>query len=282
LTPKELKLVSDLENLKDIQISIFFYKEQIVIAIFIPIYNKKPFINITIEPIPNPENQTLSLNNNSILIDEHKNIYLNPRNDNLLKSLVKIENNCLNHILNLKEGTCNMIPSKGDTIKEIMPGLILIKNVKDPILKQNCNNNSLNIYKTSLIKFENCTININDVIFKNEFYKIYDHPVFPYFMPKIIENKNLHINISNLNNKILNLELIETKRTLIEQIVNITKNNTSHIILTIIIILLLVYPSYTLFKKFILKKKQISINTSSSELQTKGGRVIDSDKPNII
>lgn len=70
LTEEELKLISNPEDLQDIKIVVVYYTNQIIIIILIPLYSTKKYSSILIEPLPNPSNKSLVLEDYTIILDE--------------------------------------------------------------------------------------------------------------------------------------------------------------------------------------------------------------------
>lgn len=263
LSEEEIELISDIEAFKDIRVTVACYGIDIVIIVFIPIYSNKIFYNLIIEPIPTIENKTLSLEENTYLMDENKLLYSKIVKDNLKRNLIKIENGCLNKIVKSENATCKMEKCNSEIIKEISPGLLIIKNNQKTSITQNCNNENLKLFRNSLIKFENCKLLIENNTYTNAFIKIKDHVLFPHYALKIVERKKEN----PIDLKELHLNNIKMDRKEIEEFIKNNYSKTSIFLIALFTLNLITVSSFLLYKF-------CSKNTNSSEPRTNDGGVI--------
>lgn len=278
LTEKELTLIDDLEKFADIKTVVVFHEGKIVIILLIPEFSEKPVSKILIEPMPDKNDKSIYLENYSILVDYKNDIYyINPK-DNLKKNLIKRDDKCIENIIKFKEANCVMKNYSKEEIKEILPGMIITKNIVKTNLSQTCNNYNISIFGNNLIRFENCRIKIKDLVFENFYTKIRDNIILPHFITKVVENKTLNfieledIHVKNIVNNRKKITEIENK-TYTDKFVNIS---TDIIIITIIL-------GIILGRKFYKRRKIIKIvKDTSSEPQANGGGVTVPITPNVI
>lgn len=278
LTEKELIFIDDIENFKDIKIVVAFHIEQIVIILLIPEYSEKAFSKILIEPLPNSMNKSIFLNENTILVDHNNTVYSSNVKDKLTKNLIPIEDKCIQNIINFNEAYCIMQKFDKEVIKEILPGIIITKNVAKTSISQNCNNLKINIFGNFLIKHENCKIKINKILYENYFTKLQDNIVLPHFITKIVSN----ITISRIELEEIHINNIKNNREKITEI--LSKKHESYIINTSIniFIIIIALSLICIIKKCISKKQNKIIINASSEPQTNGGGVMFDTNKSII
>ena len=272
LTEEEYKFITDIETLKDIKIIVAYKLNQIIIIILIPQYSENKFSKVLIEPIPDKNNKSIFLDNYTVIIDNNNSIYSSKINENLIKNLVPIEDKCINNIFKFKNAKCNKQLFKNPQIIEILPGVVITKNLHKINLIQNCNNyQDLYLVGTNIIKFDNCQINLNKTIYDNKYTKINDNIILPHFITDIVEDKlvhnikfeEIHLNEINNNRKLI----IESKDQYKKEIIVNYSFKTIIVILILIIVIL-----YILKIKIKTKNKNIS-----SEPQSRGGGVISNN-----
>lgn len=274
LSDKELEMVSDIEALKDIKITVAYYDKKIVLIIFIPIYSTTDFYNVLIEPLPDNLNKSIILKENLFIIDSDKNVYNLTVKVNLKLNLIKFNDECVSKILKGKEAECEINSFKKEEVKEIIPGLIILKNNKNNSIIQDCNNENLKLFRNTLISFENCKVHIKNITYSNTFYRINDYVKLPHINIKI--NKKPKIDVETLEE--LHLTDFKNDRKIIEEIIS-TQNSrlsTIHILITLSGITFIIFISITFYKIYynfkITKQNQENLKTSS-ELRTNDGGV---------
>jgi hypothetical protein len=111
----------------NLKTSIVSVDEKIIIILLIPTFSNKSFSKLKIEPIPNKENKCLDTFVNEIIIDNNNKVYYFDLNQNHVKNLKEIKDNCLNKIFTDSEANCKFKTFKDSNIKEISNGLIITK-----------------------------------------------------------------------------------------------------------------------------------------------------------
>lgn len=273
LTKSELELIEDFESYQNIRTVVRLHGNKIVIILFIPKYSQKPLNKIRIEPIPNEQNKSIHLEEKEVLVDPDNRIYkINPK-DNLQKNLIEIKDDCINNIIKFKEAKCNTVMCNNQEIEEIIPGMIILKNVDNLNVTQNCNKGTINLKGNFLIRFENCRIEIGNDIFTNANIKVYDSLILPNFVTKIKEYKTL----PKIELKELYLKQLDNEKN-VEEIVVKNRNNKvisfgTDIIITIIVITLILTYFYCKCKRKGNITPEILNTVFSSEPQSNGGGV---------
>lgn len=266
LTPKEMDLIIDFDSYVNIKTSVALHDGNILLIFKIPLYSQNTLSKITFEPIPDPKNKTLALETYTVLIDHNKNIYQSIFKDNLEKNLIRIENKCIQNILEFKEANCSMKNFENEDVTEILPGLLIFKNYEQNV-NHNCNNNNkLQIKGTFLIKFENCNIITKNKNFTNVNLRIKDKIILPNIITKIRSNENVTIN--DLKLETIYLKQIKYEENLNNILYHDKKTKTISFSIDIIIILCIII----LIIIYMLRPKQIF--NVSSEPQANGGGVI--------
>lgn len=189
LTQTELNLISDFDSYTNIKVSIALHDGNIIIILSIPQFSQDPLSMVTFVPIPDKNNKSIQLNHSDVLIDSENNIYRTYIKENLERNLIKINDNCLNNILNFEEANCKMQTFNKQEIVEIIPGILVLKQFNSNI-SHNCNKVKLKISGNYLIKFENCEINALNKTFTNVKIKIQDKFILPNLITKIKDNSN--------------------------------------------------------------------------------------------
>ena len=278
LSPEELDLVPDIENLAEIKLTVVTYQDQIIIILLLPQISDHRFSQIAIEPLSDKENLAVMFKFKNILLDEDDNIFEFPVKDNIKRNLVEISDEyCIHQIFKPRKTieTCNKMKSNTSEIKEITTGIILLKNIKETQIIQNCNKQNIRLKGNYLIKFRNCKLNIKNITYQNFIKSIHDKFVLPNFFIKVSENKTIpQLNIEELYLKhIQNREIIqEIKKN------NVTFNITS-LTSNIFMILFFCIVISLLIKHKMQNKSKVKI---SSEPQSDGGGVTHASNKNII
>lgn len=109
LTKTELELIDDYDTYENIKISIIFQENNIVIILSIPQYSKEILSQILLEPIPNKENLSLSVENNEIFTDNNGKIYELYIKNNLQKDLIELKESCVEKIIKFEEANCKKL-----------------------------------------------------------------------------------------------------------------------------------------------------------------------------
>lgn len=245
LTQTELNLIPDFDSYTNIKVSIALHDGNIIIILSIPQFSQEPLSTVTFVPIPDRNNKSIHLNHSDVLIDLENNIYSTYIKENLKRNLIKINDNCLNNIINFEEANCKMQISDKQEIVEIIPGILALKQFNSNI-SHNCNKAKLKISGNYLIKFENCEINALNKTFTNVKIKIKDKFILPNLITKIKEDSNT--TLADIKIESLYLKQIEYEETL-KQVLYTDKNSkilsfsidTSIIISICILIIFFIY-----------------------------------------
>lgn len=244
LTQTELNLISDFDSYTNIKVSIALHDGNIIIILSIPQFSQDPLSKVTFVPIPDKNNKSIQLNHSDVLIDSENNIYRTYIKENLKRNLIKINDNCLNNILNFEEANCKMQTFNKQEIVEIIPGILVLKQFNSNI-SHNCNKVKLKISGNYLIKFENCEINALNKTFTNVKIKIQDKFILPNLITKIKDNSNT--TLADIKIESLYLKQIEYEESL-KQVLYTDKNTKILsfsidilIILSICILIIFIY-----------------------------------------
>lgn len=242
LTLEELDFYNiDFYKLKLLKAGVMEYKDQfLVFAIKIP----KSYITTELQMIKAmPNSQMLEINESEELIVEIKGKQYEYKEEALLKDL-KISKNCI------FQEKCILTYNNVTSIESIDDETILLKNMYNEPLWQNCDKRLINLTGNYLINFNNCTLGIKEKKFYNKKITIYDRYYYPSKTIQIATVKSINFdeiileNINNLN------ELKELKYH---------KNvmyGTNISILIVFLISLLIVISFLCWKK---KKEKIRI-----------------------
>lgn len=268
LTDEESELIRSNDEFKEIRIASLTFEETVILTLLIPRFSPNIFEKYILEPLLNEKNESLLLSHYEIILDDKNNIYKPQPKERKVKNLVTIYDKCIEDIFNsLNLNNCTPIKKEPkEIIKELGFGLVIVKNLKRIELKQNCNNNIIYIEGTKILKFENCSININNQLYVNNNKVIINHHIHPGYTKKM-ENKNevqeeLSLNIVNLKN-LENRKLIEKSNN------QISYNNTLLYITMFIILTIAIVIIIRVVKKLLIK------NAPRTEALTNGGEVID-------
>ena len=144
LTQTELNLISDFDSYTNIKVSIGLHDVNIIIILLIPQFSQDSLSMVTFVPIPDKNNKSIQLYHSDVLIDLENNIYSTYIKETLKRNLIKINDNCLNNILNFEEADCKMQIFNRQEIVEIIPGILVLKQFNSNI-SLNCSKAKLKI-----------------------------------------------------------------------------------------------------------------------------------------
>lgn len=214
LSPEEVKkfniTISKLSNIKS---TVIIHKDQIIFILLIPNYSDTNFYRILIEPIPNKNNLELVTPYDQFIRDDNFNYeYINGTIK--FKDLKIIKDNCISNIFK-ENPKCNFKENKNIEIKQIHNNIVITKNIPYTQVSHNCNNFTLNVMGSNLLRFENCKLVINNIKYEN--FVAYDNFIIPSFsnitINKIVMNYSTEeIHLKNIENRNL-LEEIKLKTT---------------------------------------------------------------------
>lgn len=190
------------EALPFIKSSTVILNETIVFVILIPNFSNEDYFNALILPFPNHDNEELDIPNEKVIISEQK-VFNFEKGISSTKKLKPHKNQCIQNIFTNR--TCTFRENTEESIEEVQEGLLVTKNCKETILKQNCKNQTITIKRNNLIKFSNCEILLKNVKFSNVVY-VYKNmeiiPVLNYNVIKKVNNITLEkIFIQNAKNR---------------------------------------------------------------------------------
>lgn len=277
LTDKEINEFNiDVFKYKEIKSSLLEYDSKLIFAILIPNLTENLAIKYKIIPVPNDNNEEIYIENINIIEFKNK-IYIDNGEINVKK--LKLADNCTNNLMNESYEQCHKIIKKNIEIMEIDSNMILVKNSKNDTLLSNCDYAKYKLNKNVLIKFNNCTLKINDVMFSNIEKTVTNHIILPNYLS--INKVNLKMNIEDIHLKqIENIrEITELKST--HKVNTIMTYSFITIIMIIILMILIAYfIRIKLFKNITLCKGKIDTNqkkrkTESQEsFQSNNGGII--------
>lgn len=197
LTLEELDTYNiDFHKLRLLKAGVTEYKNQLLIfAIKIPKSYIVTELQI-IKPIPNSEG--FEINEQDDMIIEIKGKCYQYDENTLLKDL-KESKNCI------FQEKCALVYNNVTSIEEIDDETILVKNMYNDTMWQNCDKRKINLTGNYLINFNNCTLGIRNKKFYNKKITLLDK----YFYPAN-EIKDMHIKPINFDKIILeNMKNIE-------------------------------------------------------------------------
>lgn len=205
LSPNEIQDFNiTMETFPFIKSSVILKERKIILAILIPKFTIEKYFSAIVIPFPNQVNQELDISNENIIVSEKKVIFTFEKQIVEKKELKTHKNNCISNLFN-KNNTCNFKINNKPSIEEIDSGLLITKNIEQCKLSQNCQKDDAIIEKHNLIKFINCDVTINDLIFVNKI-KMYQNkimlPMLNLKINKIINNLTLdNVNLENIENR---------------------------------------------------------------------------------
>lgn len=243
LTTKEIKKYNiTIEKIQNIKDSVILYNNNIVFVLMIPNYTEQKYFRILVEPIPNRNNLEIYLPNKTF-ITNNNNLYEDTKTIILKKNLIIVDNSCniLKNYMN-----CTYRENQSVEIKQITNNIIITKNIPKTKIIHNCSRFEVYLQGNDLMKFENCVIRINEIIYEN--YVIEDNFVIPNFNNITIKNIVKTITMEELKlQQINNTKIIE----------EIHLKNTKHeIVTTCLIFVIVIKVIIIMFVIIFLKKKK--------------------------
>lgn len=218
LTKEEYNFIDGIESYLQTKVSLTYRENFVILTLSVPRFLNESFSEVIFEPLPNNENKTLILNQNTVLIYKNETYKSNTLE---YKNLEKINDNCLTDIIQNVEPKCNMNITKNQEEREIFPGLLIFKHYQDKI-ETNCKNPyKLENFKTYLLKFENCIVKTQLRTYENYKINVKEMFILEKFILKIKESnssfndldiKEIHFNetIKIVKHKLLKTTLIHT------------------------------------------------------------------------
>lgn len=181
------------------------------------------------------------------------------KNNNVLKHLKEVTDQCIGNIHKQKLFNCVYKENTVEEIKQITPNIIITKNSHHSQIIQNCYEpNEIILTSNNIIKLENCKIAlINNIVFKNRFKTYYDHVILPNTIKEIIMKSDNNLTLEQISHK--NTKNLEEINEIKYQTKNSNWLSISMDITTITIIILVIVTLYIKFKKINTKVK-IDIN----------------------
>lgn len=247
----------DLEKLKNIKLGTIIDKSNnLIFVIMIP----KDVIlvdKILITSMTNNENEEIILETKEIIKFENKTYQYVANKE--IKNL-KINDNCIS------KRNCMKTFNNISEIRELDQGVILFKNQKNENLNSTCDKRNFVLTGNYLITFHNCSIKINNLVFRNHEKEFKQSFAIPNYLEDIKE----------LNKKLTFDEIIFKQIENTKEITELKFQKHIHyayggtlgiIIIIIIIVIILAYKC---------KKPRIKINNvmkTQESLQSSGGRV---------
>lgn len=256
LTDKENDLVRSTDEFREIKIASLIFENDIILTLLIPRFSTHIFENYVLEPLVNEKNESLFLTSNEILLDNKRNIYMTSPKDNKVKNLVVINDKCIEDIFNsaIIQNCLKIKKEPEEIIKELGFGLLIVKNLKRKQIIQNCSDDPILIEGTKIIKFENCSVNLNNQLFVNQNEIVIDHYISPGYL-KRIESDNY---TEALTLHFINMKTVEIRKELAKSKQKITNNNVlSHILMLIVLIGSILLLAKYLIKYVIMNNKNV-------------------------
>lgn len=254
LTQKELDLITDLNTYRNIKVAVIYEDNRLVITLLVPQYSTNILSKIRLEPIPNPNDDSIVLDVYDFYIDNKNNLYKTEVKNNLEKNLIKVENKCLLNILEFKEAVCELEKNNKTSISEIKPGILIFKNFKLNVT-HNCNKLDIRQTGNFLIKFENCKIIAMNKTFVNINVKVHDTLILPNRITKIKENVNTN---NNLKLETLYLKQINHENN-IKIMSNINKRSNVISLSSDLFILFFIIIMFIILRYLVKRNQQIFI-----------------------
>lgn len=258
LTPQEIDEYSiDANKLQNLKIgSLQTKSDHIIFVIMVP--RENIFVEkIAVYPITNNKFEELLFE--PLQIVNYNNKTYNFENSKELSKL-KLCNSCI------IRKDCEKILNKVLEVIEIETGIVLVKNAKNTSLTNNCNQRIRILNGNYLLKFRNCTINLDKHILYNNEKK---------FKQSFIVNK-LETHIQNLNKKLsfdeIVLNQVENTKEIIELKYQKDTNLALNIVITFTVVISIVIVIVTLKIKG--NKVKINIAKTQESLRLKEGGVI--------
>lgn len=268
LTLEELDLYNiDFYKLKLLKAGVMEYKNRFLIfAIKIP----KNYITADLQIIkPMPNSIMLEIDESEELIVEIEGKQYEYKEEALLKDL-RISKNCI------FQEKCILTYNNITSIETIDDETILLKNMYNEPLWQNCDKRVFNLKGNYMINFNNCTLGIKENKFYNKKITIYDRYYYPSKTIKAITVKPINFDeiiLKNTNNIDEIQELKYHKNVMY---------GTNISILFVLILGLLIGITFLCWKK---KKDRIriinNVKPETSDLNQGGVTYVPSKKPSI-
>lgn len=186
LTTEELDLYKvDIHKLKLLKVGVLEYQNKfLVFAIKIP----RDYILTELQLIkPVPNKQNFEIDEKDELIVEINNNTYNYNESSNLKDL-KLSNHCMT------KKKCTLKYNNVTSIEEIDDETILLKNMYNDSLIQNCDKRKYQLKGNFLINFNNCTLEIKRQKFYNKKITILDKYYYPVENIQIITQKTIDFN----------------------------------------------------------------------------------------
>lgn len=209
LTTEEFNYIDTVESYLHAKVSLSYREDLIILTLKIPKFLKETFAEIIFEPLPDKQNKSLILDENTVLIHGNEVYKANTVEYN---KLTKINDECLTNIAKNLEPKCAMDVRPNQEEKEIYPGLLIFKNHKDRITTNCKHSYNFENIRTYLLKFENCIVKTKIKTYENYKININEMYVLEKFILKINENNVSYPNLS-IKNMVFNetLDIVNHK-----------------------------------------------------------------------
>ena len=211
------------EKLKHVKIGAATYKQKtIVLAVRIPSQTQQGNKIIRVA-IPNSNKEQIDLGMETEVQFNNKSYAFNGE-DNIFK--LKESTSCV------IRGKCNVITNKAEQLLELDNNMVLALNQNDQLIQSSCDQRLLKLKGHYLLTYNNCSIQINNVTFRNTVTEYEQKFVIPDETKKVFGNKVLSLEEIIFNQE-QNIEKL--KELHLHRIVTTTTSTTSTIVSIIII-----------------------------------------------
>lgn len=205
LTAEEIEMYDiDISKFREIRCSLLQSGNKLVLVISIPNLTKDTASQLTLVPVPNENNEEIVIPERNILHYKNK-TYVDKGTRNIKQ--LEETSQCTKNLVGKSYEYCKKTINTNYVIEEITVNTLLITNAKNASLKGNCNNQTLVLNKNYIIRYSNCTLQIDDVKWSNkEITSKYETIIPNYAKPT---NVKLSVNLDQIHIKqIENIEKI--------------------------------------------------------------------------
>lgn len=205
-----------------------------------PIISTEKCYQTIITAVPNYTNQT------EIIFDDTKK-YLNCNSKlftyttNEIRNLQPVRNNCLEKLFAYEEAKCQYKRNTDQKIIQIRENVIMTINIGKTFIINDCNNETPTYLEgTYLIRFNNCSIKIQNQMYTSRFTEKFDHFMVPEMFAKVTADIQPIITLNDIHLKnieqqediqIIHRQILHTKQYLLITAIIITTIITAAIII---------------------------------------------------
>jgi len=258
------------EKLKHIKIGAATYKQKtIVLAVKIPSQTQQGS-KIMRVAIPNGRKEQIDLGIETEVQINNKSYAFNGE-DTIFK--LKESTSCV------MRGKCNIISNKAEQLLELDNNMILALNQNDRVIQSSCDQRLLKLRGHYLLTYNNCSIRINNVTFRNTVTEYEQKFVIPDESKRVVENKVLSLEEITFNQQ-QNIEKL--KELHLHRIVTTTTSTTSTIVSIVIIACIITRcvknrKNRTEPARELPRRKSISIRSLIRKYPTEAANGVDSN-----